>query len=215
MADTLVINEIFYSIQGESSFAGWPCVFVRLAGCNLRCTWCDTAYAFDAGQTLSAADVVARVRAFECPLVEVTGGEPLLQPAVLPLLTRLCDLGKTVLLETSGTLDIAPVDPRVIKIMDLKCPSSGAADQNRFANIAQLSRLDEVKFVVADRADYEWAKARLAEHALAQRCDVLFSAVMDQLTLKTLAEWILADHLPVRLQTQSHKLIWGSTARGV
>ena len=147
--------------------------------------------------------------------MEVTGGEPLLQPAVLPLLTRLCDLGKTVLLETSGTLDIAPVDPRVIKIMDLKCPSSGAADQNWFANIAQLSRLDEIKFVIADRADYEWAKGRLAEHALAQRCDVLFSAVMDQLPLKTLAEWILTDHLPVRLQTQGHKLIWGPTARGV
>lgn len=215
MTETLVINEIFYSIQGESSFAGLPCVFVRLTGCNLRCTWCDTAYAFADGQAMTLDDIIATVSRLGGTLVEVTGGEPLLQPNVLPLLTRLCDLGKTVLLETSGSLDVAPVDPRVVKIMDLKCPSSGESERNRYANLSHLNQCDELKFVIADRADYDWAKRLLAEHDLDQRCVVLFSPVVKQLPLKTLAEWILADHLPVRLQTQWHKHIWGPTARGV
>ena len=215
MADTLVINEIFYSIQGESSYAGWPCIFVRLTGCHLRCTWCDTAYAFDNGQPMTFDDIIAKVRSFDGSLVEVTGGEPLLQPNVLPLLTRLCDLGKTVLLETSGTLDVAPVDPRVVKIMDLKCPSSGEAAKNRYANLRHLTKVDEVKFVIADRTDYDWAKRIITDEQLNQRCVVLFSPVVERLPLRTLADWILADHLPVRLQTQWHKLIWGAAARGV
>ena len=215
MADTLVINEIYYSIQGESSYAGWPCVFVRLTGCNLRCTWCDTTYAFNDGQPMTLDAIIAKVCDLDCSLVEVTGGEPLLQPNVLPLLTRLCDLGKTVLLETSGSLDVAPIDPRVVKIMDLKCPSSGEAEKNRYANLRHLSKLDEVKFVITNRTDYDWAKRIVIEEQLNQRCVVLFSPVVEQLSLKTLAEWILADHLPVRLQTQWHKHIWGTTARGV
>ena len=215
MADTLVINEIFYSIQGESSYAGWPCIFVRLTGCHLRCAWCDTAYAFDNGQPMTLDDIIAKVRSFEGSLVEVTGGEPLLQPNVLPLLTRLCDLGKTVLLETSGTLDVAPVDPRVVKIMDLKCPSSGEAAKNRYTNLRHLTKVDEVKFVIADRTDYDWAKRIITDEQLNQRCVVLFSPVVERLPLRTLADWILADHLPVRLQTQWQKLIWGATARGV
>ncbi len=215
MADTLVINEIFYSIQGESSFAGWPCVFIRLTGCNLRCTWCDTAYAFDKGQPLSLDDIIAKVCNFDCPLVEVTGGEPLLQSNVLPLLKRLCDLGKTVLLETGGSLDIVPVDLRIIKIMDLKCPSSGETDKNRYANLRHLTKQDEIKFVIAGRADYDWASRTLTEHQLSTRCTILFSPVVEKLSLQTLAEWILADRLPVRLQTQWHKHIWGAAARGV
>jgi len=215
MAVTLVINEIFYSIQGESSYAGWPCVFVRLTGCNLRCTWCDTTYSFNEGEPTPLDDIIAKVRSFETQLVEVTGGEPLLQPNVLPLLTRLCDLGKTVLLETSGSLDIAPVDPRVVKIMDLKCPSSGETDKNRYANLRHLTQLDEVKFVIADQADYDWTRRIITAEQLNQRCSVLVSPVVERLPLRTLADWILADRLPVRLQTQWHKLIWGPTARGV
>ena len=215
MAVTLVINEIFYSIQGESSYAGWPCVFVRLTGCNLRCTWCDTTYSFNEGQPTPLDDILAKVRSFETQLVEVTGGEPLLQPNVLLLLKRLCDLGKTVLLETSGSLDIAPVDPRVVKIMDLKCPSSGETDKNRYANLRHLTQLDEVKFVIADQADYDWTRRIITAEQLNQRCSVLVSPVVERLPLRTLADWILADRLPVRLQTQWHKLIWGPTARGV
>ena len=215
MADTLVINEIFYSIQGESSYAGWPCIFVRLTGCNLRCNWCDTAYAFDTGQTMTFEAIIKKVHSFGGSLVEVTGGEPLLQPNVLPLLTRLCDLGKTVLLETNGTLDIAPIDPRVVKIIDLKCPSSGEVENNRYANLRHLSKLDEIKFVLADRTDYNWAKRTISKYDLNRQCVLLFSPVADRLPLQTLAEWILADHLPVRLQTQWHKHIWGAHARGV
>ena len=215
MAVTLVINEIFYSIQGESSYAGWPSVFVRLTGCNLRCTWCDTTYSFNEGQPTPLDDIIAKVRSFETQLVEVTGGEPLLQPNVLPLLTRLCDLGKTVLLETSGSLDIAPVDPRVVKIMDLKCPSSGETDKNCYANLRHLTKLDELKFVIADQADYDWAKRIITAEQLNQRCSVLVSPVVEHLPLRTLADWVLADRLPVRLQTQWHKLIWGPAARGV
>ena len=215
MPESLIVNEIFHSIQGESTYAGLPCVFVRLTGCKLRCAWCDTAYALTEGVAMSLDDILAKVRAYACPLVEITGGEPLLQPDVLPLLIRLSDLGLTVLLETSGTENIANVDPRIIKIMDLKCPSSGESDKNRYANLRHLTAKDELKFVLADRADYDWAKRQLAEHDLANRCAVLFSPVWDKLPLKTLAEWILADHLPVRLQTQWHKHIWGPDTRGV
>jgi len=164
---------------------------------------------------MKVSDVIVKVLEYNCPLVEITGGEPLLQPNVFPLMTRLCDLGKRVLLETSGAVDVSGVDPRVVKIMDLKCPGSGECDKNLYENIRHLDKRDEVKFVIADRADYDWAKRALAEHQLATVCTVLFSPVWDKLPLKTLAEWILADRLPVRMQTQWHKYIWGTDARGV
>jgi 7-carboxy-7-deazaguanine synthase len=214
VAETLIVNEIFHSIQGESSHAGLPCVFVRLTGCPLRCSWCDTAYAFTEGAPMTLDAIVAKVHEYRCPLVEVTGGEPLAQPNCLPLLQRLCDAGLTVLLETSGAFDVAGVDPRVIKIMDLKCPSSGETIRNRYANLRHLTGKDELKFVLADRADYDWAKQQIAEHHLAGRV-IHFSPVWEQLPMKTLAEWILADRLPVRLQTQWHKHIWGPDTRGV
>ena len=213
MAETLVINEIFHSIQGESSYAGLPCVFVRLTACNLRCSWCDTTYSFHEGQPMSLSDVIVKVLEYNCPLVEITGGEPLLQPNVFPLMARLCDLGKRVLLETSGSIDVSQVDPRVVKIMDLKCPASGEAGKNLYENLRHLDKKDEVKFVIADRADYDWAKEQLRERGIAGT--VLFAPVWEKLPLKTLAEWILADKLPVRMQTQWHKHIWGANARGV
>ena len=213
MAETLVINEIFHSIQGESSYAGLPCVFVRLTACNLRCSWCDTTYSFHEGQPMSLSDVIVKVLEYNCPLVEITGGEPLLQPNVFPLMARLCDLGKRVLLETSGSIDVSQVDPRVVKIMDLKCPASGEAGKNLYENLRHLDKKDEVKFVIADRADYDWAKEQLRERSIAGT--VLFAPVWEKLPLKTLAEWILADKLPVRMQTQWHKHIWGANARGV
>jgi 7-carboxy-7-deazaguanine synthase len=215
VADTLVINEIFYSVQGESSYAGLPCVFVRLTACNLRCSWCDTTYSFNEGKPMTIGDVVVRVLEYNCPLVEITGGEPLLQPNVFPLMARLCDLGKRVLLETSGSIDVSQVDPRVVKIMDLKCPGSGECDKNVYENVRFLDKKDEVKFVIADQADYDWAKRTMVEHQLASVCTVLFSPVWEKLPLKALAEWIMADKLPVRLQTQWHKYIWGADARGV
>ena len=215
MAETLVINEIFYSVQGESSYAGLPCVFVRLTACNLRCNWCDTTYSFHEGKPMTIGDVIVKVLEYNCPLVEITGGEPLLQPNVFPLMARLCDLGKRVLLETSGSIDASQVDPRVVKIMDLKCPGSGECDKNVYENIRFLDKKDEVKFVIADRADFDWAKHTMAEHQLASVCTVLFSPVWEKLALKDLAEWILTDKLPVRLQTQWHKYIWGADARGV
>ena len=164
---------------------------------------------------MTISQVIAAIQQYDCPLVEITGGEPLLQPAVFPLMTRLCDLGRTVLLETNGSHDLAPVDERVVKIVDLKCPSSGETDNNRFANIRHLDMKDEVKFVIADRADYDWAKQMVNEHRLAERCTVLFSPVWEKMPLRTLADWILADRLPVRLQTQWHKHIWGADTRGV
>ncbi len=215
MADTLVINEIFHSIQGESSYAGLPCVFVRLTACNLRCTWCDTAYSFHEGAPMKVSDVVVKVLEYNCPLVEITGGEPLLQPNVFPLMARLCDLGKRVLLETSGSVDVSRVDPRVVKIMDVKCPGSGECGKNLYDNIRFLDKKDEAKFVIADRSDYDWARQMMAEHQLSNLCTVLFSPVWGKLPLKTLAEWILADKLAVRMQTQWHKHIWGPETRGV
>ncbi len=209
------ITEIFHSIQGESSYAGQPCVFVRLTGCPLRCTWCDTDYAFYGGQESSIDDIVLKVERYGCRLVEVTGGEPLAQPESLPLMTRLCDAGYTVLLETSGAIDMGPVDPRVHVILDVKCPGSGMTDRMHWPNLSLLTTKDEAKFVLADRTDYDWAREVLAEHDLASRCSVHFSPVFASLDLRQLAEWILADRLPVRFQLQMHKYIWAPDMRGV
>lgn len=214
-AGRLRIHEIFHSIQGESSFAGQPCVFVRLTGCQMRCVWCDTEYAFHGGAWMSLADILDRVAAFGCPLAEVTGGEPLLQPAVHPLMTALCDRGFQVLLETGGGLDISTVDARVRRIVDVKCPGSGEAPNNRWENLALLRETDEVKFVIANRADYDWALARIAEHGLAGRCPIHLSPVWGALEPAELATWMLADRVPARLGLQLHKVLWGPDARGV
>ena len=213
-ADRLRVNEIFYSLQGESTRAGRPCVLVRLTGCHLRCGWCDTAYAFYEGEWLSRAEVLARVAAFGCPLVELTGGEPLLQPGALPLLADLCNAGYEVLLETSGAVDIAPVDPRVRRIVDVKCPGSGEVERNHWPNLDLLRETDELKLVIADEADYRWARDLVLERELHRRCPVHFSPVAGSLDPAALADWILRDRLPVRLQLQLHKQLWGS-ARGV
>ena len=259
MADTLVVNEIYLSLQGESTFAGLPCVFVRLTACNLRCSYCDTAYAFAEGRKRSLAEVRAEVLRLaepfhspqsavhspqstvhgplsgptRLPLVELTGGEPLLQSNSLPLMRALCDDGFTVLLETSGALDLSPVDPRVRRIMDLKCPSSGEAGRNRWENLACLGSTDEIKFVIGTVEDYQWAKAAVLERRLAGICPLLFSWVhplapeqahpslkpvppgQTPLSRTELAERIIADGLPVRLQVQLHKLLWPAQARGV
>jgi len=209
------VTEIFHSIQGESSYAGQPCVFVRLTGCPLRCTWCDTDYAFYGGHECSFDEVLAKVQTYECRLVEITGGEPLAQTESLPLMSRLCDAGYTVLLETSGAVDIAPVDPRVHVILDVKCPGSGMTDRMHWPNLSMLAAKDEAKFVLANRADYDWAHEILARHDLVSRCPVLFSPVFGSLDMRQLAEWILADHLPVRFQLQMHKYIWAPDMRGV
>ncbi|MBM4126932.1 MAG: 7-carboxy-7-deazaguanine synthase QueE [Nitrospira sp.] len=209
------VTEIFHSIQGESTFAGRPCVFVRLTGCPLRCTWCDTEYAFYGGSDTSIESIMDRVRSYGCPLVEVTGGEPLAQSECLTLLARLCDDGFTVLLETSGALETAGIDPRVRIILDVKCPGSGMSDRMHWPNVERLRAHDEAKFVIADRADYEWAKAMVARYQLDRRCSVLFSPVFGALDPRHLAEWVLADRLPVRYQLQLHKLIWSPEMRGV
>jgi 7-carboxy-7-deazaguanine synthase len=213
-ANRLRINEIFYSIQGESTLAGRPCVFVRLTGCQMRCRWCDTEYAFYEGGWRSLAEVLETVAGYGCPLVEVTGGEPLLQPGCRPLLTALADAGYEVMLETGGGLDIAGVDPRVRRIVDVKCPGSGEAENNRWENLALLTDRDEVKFVVADRRDYEFTRDVITRHQLAERCPLLVSPVHGELAAAELAAWILEDHLPVRLQLQLHKALWGDR-RGV
>jgi len=211
----LQVSEIFYSVHGESTYAGRPCVFVRLTGCNLRCRWCDTAYAFYDGETLTVEQVLERVRAYKCPLVEITGGEPLLQGEVHSLIDRLLLEGYEVLVETGGSLDVGRLDPRVVKILDLKAPGSGMGRLNNLDNLQYLDRKDQVKFVVADRRDYEWAKQMMAEHALAEKTQVLFSPVFGELDPRELAEWILADRLPVRLQIQLHKYLWDPNQRGV
>jgi 7-carboxy-7-deazaguanine synthase len=212
----LTINEIFYSIQGESSFSGRPCVFVRLTACDLRCSWCDTPYAFTEGYKKTVADVVAEVAGYGCPLVEVTGGEPLLQSDVYDLMRELLDLGKTVLLETGGHMLIDRVPAEVVKIVDVKCPASGECDRNQWQNMQLLAPHDEVKFVIADRADYEYAREVIGRFELASRCaSVLLSPVHGVLALELLAAWTLADRLPVRLQLQLHKYIWGADVRGV
>jgi 7-carboxy-7-deazaguanine synthase len=212
----LTVNEIFYSIQGESTYAGKPCVFVRLAGCDLRCSWCDTPYAFNEGQKMSIDAVLQQVDHFGSPLVEVTGGEPLLQEDVYALMERLLDSGRTVLLETGGQVDLSRVPGAVIKVMDVKCPGSGESAKVEWANIDRLGSCDQVKFVIQDRADYDFARDIVARHALDRRCAaVLFSPVHGVLDPRDLSEWILADRLPVRLQLQLHKHIWGANVRGV
>src|SRR4051812_10765601 len=212
----LTINEIFYSIQGESTRAGQPCVFVRLTACDLRCSWCDTAYAFDEGRKMTVDEVVASVERHACPLVEITGGEPLLQEDVYPLMTRLAAAGKTVMLETGGHRSIARVPPEVLKDVDVKCPGSGEADRNDWSNLDLLAPHDEVKFVVKDRADYEFAKDVILRHRLdARAAAVLLSPVHGVLEPRVLSEWMLADELPARLQLQLHKYIWTPSTRGV
>lgn len=245
MSESLVVNEIYLSLQGESTFAGLPCVFIRLTGCNLRCSYCDTAYAFTEGKRRSLEEVVAEVERLaasfqssvfsiqKLPLVELTGGEPLLQPNALTLMKRLCDAGFTVLLETSGALDIAPVDVRVRRIMDLKCPSSGEVERNRWENLHHLRATDEIKFVIGTVEDYEWAKAQIAKHKLAMLCPLLFSWVtplqphqrdkvlkpvpagQTPIARLDLVERIIADALPVRFQLQMHKVVWAPDQRGV
>ena len=212
----MTINEIFYSIQGESTYAGRPCVFVRLTGCDLRCTWCDTTYSFNEGRKMSVEDVIDEVRRYDSPLVEVTGGEPLLQQDVYPLMDRLLESGRTVLLETGGQVDVSRVPGAVVKVMDVKCPGSGEESKNEWANIDRLGSRDQVKFVITDRVDYEYAREALTRHALDRRCAaVLFSPVHGVMHPKALSEWILEDKLPVRLQLQIHKHIWGPEVRGV
>ena len=215
-AQTLTINEIYHSIQGESTWAGEPCVFVRLTFCDLRCTYCDTEYAFYEGKKQTLPEIANAVADFKCPLVEVTGGEPLLQKNVLPLMTMLVDAGHTVLLETSGAHDISPVDPRVHRIMDLKTPGSGESARNLFSNIEHLTQRDEVKFVIGSRQDYEWSREQVERHVLVKRCHaVLFSPIFGRIDPREIVEWILADRLPVRFQLQMHNFIWAPTARGV
>jgi 7-carboxy-7-deazaguanine synthase len=206
------VTEIFHSIQGESSHAGRPCVFVRLTGCNLRCRWCDSEYTFTGGEKMSLDEVMERVRAYGCDLVEITGGEPLAQAEAFELIARLCDEGFEVLIETSGSIDITPVDRRAKIILDVKCPGSGEAAKNRWENLDLLRPHDEVKFVIADRADYDFARRIVEERKLR---NALFSPVWGEMDMKTLAEWMLADRVPARLQTQLHKHIWGPDVKGV
>jgi len=247
MSDTLVVNEIYLSLQGESTFAGLPCIFVRLTACNLRCSYCDTAYAFTEGAKMPIAEALEKIWAlavpFEkkkvesekqrLPLVEFTGGEPLLQANVLPLMKQLCDDGFTVLVETSGALDISKVDPRVRRIVDLKCPSSGEVERNRWENLSHLRQTDEIKFVIGSEEDYVWVKEQIAKHNLAAVCPLLISWVhplrpeqqhpslkkvptgQTPISRQMLAERIIADALPVRFQIQMHKVIWPPEQRGV
>ncbi|MFY9269426.1 MAG: radical SAM protein [Candidatus Manganitrophaceae bacterium] len=209
------INEIFKSVQGESTYAGLPCVFVRTAQCNLRCVWCDTTYAFGEGMERSVESVLEEVRGYGCRLVEVTGGEPLLQEEVYSLIQRLLDEGFQVLIETSGSIPIDRVDPRAVIVMDIKCPGSKMSHTVHWDNLKQLKRTDEVKFVIGDRADFDWAKAVLARHPDLQERPILFSPVFDQIDPQQLAEWILEENLPVRFQLQLHKYIWSPEMRGV
>ena len=246
MSGTLVVNEIYLSLQGESTFAGLPCVFIRLTACDLRCSYCDTAYAFTEGRKQALADILVEVKRLaksftggtsstspKLPLVELTGGEPLLQKNSLPLMRQLCNDGFTVLIETSGAHDISKIDPRVRRIMDLKCPASGEVARNRFENIAHLKPGDEIKFVIGTVEDYEWAKQQIAGHRLDSICPLLFSWVhplapeqqstvlkkvpagLTPITRRELAEKVIADALPVRFQIQQHKIIWPPEQRGV
>lgn len=227
MAARLQINEIFYSIQGESSWSGLRCVFIRLKGCHLRCCYCDTEYAFHEGQSFTVDQIIEQTASYDCDLYEITGGEPLLQKQVHPLMTQLCDMGKTVLLETSGACDISVCDRRVIRILDIKTPGSGEVEKNLWSNMAHLLPDDEIKFVLCSRADYEWAKDVIAKYDLAgQVKTILMSAVnamqptnelagCSTLPLDQLAAWILKDNLPVRMQSQLHKQIWDPKTRGV
>jgi len=213
---TLTVNEIYHSIQGESTSAGEPCVFVRLTFCDLRCNYCDTEYAFYEGKKQTLENIVAAVAEFRCPLVEITGGEPLLQKNVLPLMTMLADAGNTVLLETSGAHDISKVDPRVHRIMDLKTPGSGEVEKNLWSNIDHLTKRDEVKLVMGSREDYEWSCDKVRKFDLTKRCRaVLFSPIFGRIDPRQIVEWILEDKLGVRFQLQMHKFIWTPTTHGV
>jgi 7-carboxy-7-deazaguanine synthase len=221
MAETLRVTEIFHSLQGESTWIGVPCTFVRLTGCPLRCVWCDTEYAFHGGEKMTLDAIVERVREIGTPVVEITGGEPLVHRNAFTLATRLLDAGFTVLVETSGAFDIAPLDPRTHRIMDLKCPGSGESSKNLWSNLDHLTGRDEVKFVIRDRADYEWARDVVRERRLQERVDegslraILFSPVWGDLEFRDLAGWILQDGLRVRYQLQLHKLVWGPDVAGV
>lgn len=203
----LKVNEIFFSIQGESSFAGLPCVFIRLTGCNLRCSYCDTAFAFFEGKALSIREIMSEISKYSCKLLQVTGGEPLLQEDTPRLIKKAVEEGYTVLIETNGSLDISVIDAQAITIMDIKCPSSGEADKNLFTNIPKLKEKDEVKFVIGNSKDYKWAQETVQEYQLLSRCKILFSPVYGSLDPNTLAKWILKDRLNVRLQLQIHKYL--------
>lgn len=217
----LRVTEIFHSIQGESTWAGLPCTFIRLTGCPLRCVWCDTEYSFHGGEKVPLKGILKQVEDFPCRLVEITGGEPLIHPNAFRLATELLDRGYTVLVETSGAVDVAALDPRVHKIMDLKCPGSGEESKNLWSNLDHLTEGDEVKFVLKDRVDYQWACDVIREQGLHLRVldgtlrALLFSPVWDELDLSVVSDWMLEDDLPVRLQIQLHKLIWDPKARGV
>ena len=218
---TLRVTEIFHSIQGESTWVGVPCTFVRLTGCPLRCVWCDTAYAFHGGERMTLGEVLAKVAKFPARVVEITGGEPLSHPAAYELADRLLAEGYTVLVETSGAIDVAPLDERAHKIMDLKCPGSGESHRNLWENLEHLTSRDEIKFVVKDRADYEWMRDTIRERGLDRRVDegtlraLIVSPVWGEIDLEDLAAWILEDALPIRFQVQLHKLIWGAERQGV
>ncbi len=212
---TLKVNEIYQSIQGESSYTGLPCVFVRLTYCNLRCGYCDSEYAFYEGRDYSVDEVLEQIHRYQCSLVEITGGEPLLQKQVYPLMDGLVDSGLTVLLETGGSIDVGKVNPRVIKIMDLKCPSSGECEHNLYSNLDKLQPHDEIKFVIGTREDYLWTKRILEQHHLTARFPILLSTVFGQLQPSQLVKWLLEDNLKVRFQLQAHKYIWDPNARGV
>jgi 7-carboxy-7-deazaguanine synthase len=220
-SEFLRITEIFHSIQGESTWAGLPCTFIRLTGCPLRCVWCDTAYSFHGGEKMSLDDIVERVRRIGTPLVEITGGEPLIHRNAFVLADRLLDEGCTVLVETSGAVDVSPLDPRVHRIMDLKCPGSGEEARNMWSNLDHLTGRDEIKFVIAGRTDYEWARDVIRSRGLDARVEqgtlraLLLSPVWESMDFRELAEWVLADRLPVRYQIQLHKIIWGANVHGV
>lgn len=203
------ITEIFYSLQGETRTVGLPTVFVRLTGCPLRCGYCDTAYAFHGGSKMQIDDIVEQVQSYNPRYVTVTGGEPLAQQSCHELLTRLCDLGVEVSLETSGAMDISQVDPRVVIVMDLKTPASGEESKNKYDNIAKLKANDQLKFVICNRDDYDWVRVKMAEYQLVDKCEILFSPIHGELKPADLAEWIISDNLPVRMQIQMHKYLWG------
>ena len=221
MNEFLRVTEIFHSIQGESTWAGYPCTFIRLTGCPLRCVWCDTEYSFFGGEKVTLDELMDKVREIGTNVVEITGGEPLIHRNAFVLAQRLLDEGYTVLVETSGAVDVAPLDPRAHKIMDLKCPGSGEVERNLWTNLDHLTERDEIKFVISNRADYEWARDVVLKRGLAQRKkdgrlrEILFSPVWDSVDFKELADWVLEDHLPVRYQIQLHKVIWGANVHGV
>lgn len=208
-AQRLRITEIFYSLQGEGLTSGVPTVFVRLTGCPLRCTYCDTAYAFSGGEWMSFKDILGSIQSYDCNTITITGGEPLAQAAVADFMTQLCDKGYQVSLETSGALDVAAVDPRVSKVVDIKTPASGEEQKNLWSNLEHVTAHDQIKFVICDKDDYEWSKQILLEKRLSDKCSVIFSPAWQQIDLAQLSQWILNDHLPVRMQVQLHKVIWG------